>query len=74
MGAGEPPDGPGAVFVVRVWFESAAAGAGFRARITQAVDPRGPGRSIVVTDPTQVQAALDLWLREFHVEHGVDPA
>lgn len=69
----EPSDGPGAVFLVRVWFESAATGAGFRARITEAIDPRGPGRSVVLTDPTQVLSALDHWLHDVHTEHGVDP-
>jgi hypothetical protein len=68
----EPPDGPGAVFVVRVWFES-AAGDGFRARVTQAVDPRGPGRSVVLTEPAHVVAAMEQWLLEFYAEHGVEP-
>ena len=69
----EPQDGPGAVFVVRVWFES-TTGDGFRARVTQAVDARAPGRSVVLSKPAQVLAAVQQWLEAFYDEHGVDRA
>lgn len=69
----QPQDGPGAVFVVRVWFETATRD-GFRARVTQTVDPRGPGHSVVLAEPGQVVAVVEQWLREFHLEHGVEPA
>lgn len=62
---------PGAVAVVRLWFEPDNTGSAFRARVTYNSDPDGPARSVVLTDPADVLATLSDW---FEVQRVADRA
>lgn len=53
---------PGAVAVVRVWFESDASGPTFRARLTYSRTPDGPATSVVLTEPAEVLDKLAEWM------------